>query len=367
MKWNPNRAHRARRRTIPLVAVVALLALAPAATASTHVLRPTSTAVGGGWTATPAGSDLAAALADNVTQPALPDTGSGFISSPAGGNNLTAVAVAAPTLAQGENVTGVTAWVYLGTGTTRSAALALYSGTTFLGMASVPAGNSPQWHAVTTPTPPTPAQAASLYVVVAPSGKTSTAVNAYAAYVDLETDAPDQPGSSNPVTTPPSGPANTTTSTDGATADSGSLDSPIAATLAPITELTAKPSGLVSVPVSCPAIQLSGCTGTIAIAPLTSPAPKQANLASSARRRKVVLRATRRFKVAAGAKAMVPVVLDRRTARVLRHKGRLRARVTVTTDLGDGKQATAVRTVTVRARRTVRHAPRQAVRGGSKH
>jgi hypothetical protein len=368
MKWNPNWTRRAGMRTIPL-AVAALLALAPAAAASSHALRPTTTAVGGGWTVSPAGSAIAAALADNVTQPALPDTGSGFITSPFSANSLTAVAVSAPTLAQGENITGVTAWVYVATGSTRSASLALYSGNTLLGWVPVPSGHSAQWYAVATRTPPTPAQAANLYMVVAPSGQTGTTVRAYAAYVDLETDAPDPSGSSTPATAPSPG-GNTGTGTDGAS-DGGSSTSPVAAALAPINALSAKPSGVVSVPVSCPAMRLFGCTGTVTIQALASPARKSANRATTARRRKVVMRATRRFKVAAGAKATVPVVLDRRTARFVRRKGRVRARVTVTTDLGGGKTAVAVRNVTLRARRTVRRpakntAPRGA-RGGSKH
>jgi hypothetical protein len=72
----------------------------------------------------------------------------------------------------------------------------------------------------------------------------------------------------------------------------------------------------------------------------------------------------RRFKIAAGSKAVVPVTLERRTARMLRHAGRARARVTVTTDLGDGKTSVASQTVTVRERRTVRRSPKRTTPHG---
>jgi hypothetical protein len=348
-------------RTIPLAALAALLALAPAASASTHLLRPTTTAAGGQWTATPAGSDIAAALADNVTQPSVPDTASGFITSPQNGNSYAAVAVPAPALATGENITGATAWFYLGTGTTRSASLVVASGTTVLGSAAVPSGQAPKWYAVPVPTALTPAQAASLYLAIAPAGNTSTAVKAYAAYVDVETDAL-PPSGTVPA---PSPTTSTGTSNPGTNGDQTIVpNSPFAATLASTAALTAKPSGVVGLPVICPAIQLSGCRGTVAIELL---ATRSSKAATTARRRKIVLRSTRRFKIAPGGKATVPVVLDRRTVRALRGKRRVRARVTITTDLGDGRRAVTVRTVTLRERRTAPRPGRQAARFGSRH
>src|SRR5205823_4860187 len=72
-----------------------------------------------------------------------------------------------------------------------------------------------------------------------------------------------------------SSPGSPTDGTQNATAGSGPSDSLLAATIGPIKALTAKPRGVVRVPVTCPAIQLSGCTGTIVIAPLASSAHKR--------------------------------------------------------------------------------------------
>src|SRR5205823_5959042 len=135
---------------------------------------------------------------------------------------------------------------------TRSASLALYSGTTLLGWLPVASGHSARWYALTIPAPPTPVQAANLYLVVAPGGNASTAVNVYAGYVDLQTDAPEPPASPSPDTT--SSPGSPTDGTQNATAGSGPSDSLLAATIGPIKALTAKPSGVVRVPVTCPAI-----------------------------------------------------------------------------------------------------------------
>jgi hypothetical protein len=358
---NSTKPRRVSLRILPLVVLAMLLVAAPTATASSQVLRPTTTAMGGGWTATPAGTSLAAALADDVSQPSVPDTASGFITSPSNGNSGAAVAIAAPTLAQGENVTGVTAWAYLATGSTRSAYISLYSNSTLLGWVPVWAGQSARWYALTLPTAPTAAQAASLYLVVSPNGNASTAVKVYAGYVALQTDAPDPTQGPSPDSAPPAESPATGTET---ASDSAPVDSPLAATLAPATQaLTAKQSGVVKVPVRCPAIQVFGCTGTITIELLGS-AGNRDKQATSARRRKIALRVKRHFKVAAGAKAIVPVVLNRRTARALRRKGRARARVTVSTELGNGKRAVNERTVTLRERRTVRRASQKSVRGG---
>jgi hypothetical protein len=353
-------------RSICLGGVVALLALCPAAGASTHILRPASTAASGQWSVVPAGSDVAASLADDIAQPAAPDTGTGFITSPAKGNSLTAVTISAPALATGENITGATAWVYLSTGSSRSATVALATSTTVLGTVSVPAGRSAQWVSVPTSVAPTAAQLAGAYLVIAPGGNTGSAVNAYAAYVDLETDAPDpSTGSADGSSTAGSSPSGTTAvGGDGAL---GGADASLAATVAHVAALVARPTDIVSVPIVCPVVQLSGCAGRVTIELLGPYTRSAARRMSAARRRKVVLRSTRRFKVAAGTRGRVPVVLDRRTARVLHRRGRARARITVTTDLGDGKRAVAVRTLNLRARRTARPTPRVVRRGGTRH
>ena len=123
------------------------------------------------------------------------------------------------------------------------------------------------------------------------------------------------------------------------------------------------------VPVSGPAVRVFGCTGTVTIESLGSASRSHAKLATEARRRKILLRSRRHFKLAAGVSTKIPVVLDRRTARLVRHNGRVRARVTVSTDIGDGKQAVSVRNVTLRERRIVRKTQKKASsRGGrSRH
>ncbi|MFL5911334.1 MAG: hypothetical protein ACJ768_12260 [Gaiellaceae bacterium] len=352
-----------KARLIPVLAVVALLASAQAATASSHVLRPTTTAGANGWTTVPFGTNIAAALADDVIQPAAPGTGTGYAVSPSSSNYWTAVGIAAPALAQGESITGATAWAYLATGSTRGASLSLYAGQTLLGWTAVPAGQTARWYSVPTMAAPTAAQAADLYVVLVPNGKTTnTAVTAYAAYVDLATVAPAEASTSALAGSAPS-----STPNGGGNATTGGPATPVAAALAPIAALTAKPSGVVNVPLTCPALSVFGCAGTVTVELLGATAKKSA---TEARRRKMVLRTKskgRHFKIAAGAKAMVPVTLERRTARMLRHAGRARARVTVTTELGGGKTSVASRTVTVRERRTVRRSTKSTPRGGNGH
>jgi hypothetical protein len=352
-------------RLISLVVASALLVLAPAASASTHLLRPVSTAAGGQWSVTPAGSDLAAALADDVVQPVAPATATGFVTSPSKGNSTAAALIAAPSLATGENITGATAWVYLSTGSTRSATVAISTATTLLGMVTVPAGRSPQWVAVPASAPPTPAQMAALYLAIAPSGS-SSAVTAYAAYVDLETDAPGATTAGSDSAAAGTGSSHPGTAANDGSAG-GSPDNSLAATVAPAAALVVRSTGLVPVPISCPVVQLSGCRGTVTIELFGTSAGSHDKALSVARRRKIALRSTRHFKVAAGAAANVPVVLDRRTARVLRRKGRVRARITVTTDLGAGKRVVATRTVNLRARRTARPTQRVTGHGGTRH
>ena len=351
-----------KARLIPVLAVAALLASAQAATASSHVLRPTTTAGVNGWTTVPFGTSISAALADDVTQPAAPGTGTGYVVSPTKSNSWTAVGIAAPQLSQDETISGATAWAYLATGATRGASLSLYSGQTLLGWTPVPAGQSARWYSVPTTAAPTAAQAASLYVVLVPNGYyTYSAVTAYAAYVDLATVVPAEASTPAPAGSNPS-----SQSGDGDAA-AGVPAAPVAAALVPVAGLKANPSGVVNVPLTCPALNVFGCTGTVTVQLLGSSAKKSA---SEARRRKVVMRTKgRRFKIAAGAKAMVPVTLERRTARTLRHAGRSRARVTVTTELGGGKTTVSSEIVTVRERRTVRRAPKRksTPHGGNGH
>jgi hypothetical protein len=103
--------------------------------------------------------------------------------------------------------------------------------------------------------------------------------------------------------------------------------------------------------VSCPELLAAGCTGTVTIEVVGRMPAAGKGAVTTARRRKM-MRSRRRYRVAAGKTASVPLKLDRRTARFVRRVRRARARVTITTDLAGGQHATSTSTVTLRARRT---------------
>lgn len=353
MRFLPLSQPLARTTRIAAITLIAAFAAAAPADASTYILRPTSTVSGAQWTVTPTGATIDSVLSDDVVQPTAPDTSTGYITSPLSATFSAAVGVAAPALTQGENVTGATAWVYLDTGATRPATVYIYTSSAVLGYAAVRAGQSPGWVSVPSNSVPTATQAASLRVAVQPFDfDTSTPIHVYGAYVALQTEGAAPADGTSPSTTVPGTTDGTTPPTTAVTGDTGSTESPFAATLPNFTALAVRRNGAVRVPVSCPGLQLPGCTGTVTLSlTLRTATSAERALVTGARRRKLVLR-SRAFKIAAGKTAQVPVRLNRRTERRFRPARQVRARVTVSTTLADGKRTETARTVTLRLRRT---------------
>ena len=110
-------------------------------------------------------------------------------------------------------------------------------------------------------------------------------------------------------------------------------------------------SGVASVRLKCPSEAFEGCQGSILIEALDAPGAKSKTLVS-ARRRPTKL-ATRRFKVAAGKGATIPVRLDRRNWRKFRKRKRVKVQITVTMENATGT-TTSTSTVSLRPARPKR-------------
>ena len=121
---------------------------------------------------------------------------------------------------------------------------------------------------------------------------------------------------------------------------------PVEISQAPVTLL---PQNRVPVGISCPETSAGGCEGVVKLGML-----KDGHEASvvAARRRPTSRKPVRgrKFRLAAGEKAVVPVKLSRRVARSLRGRRRAKLRVTVTVRTEAGVK-TVTDTITVKARR----------------
>ena len=104
--------------------------------------------------------------------------------------------------------------------------------------------------------------------------------------------------------------------------------------------------GTARVRVKCPSEAFEGCTGSVAIMELAATGQSRLDVQSS-RRRKSTKLGSRRFKVAAGKGATVPVRLDRRSFRKLKKRKRVKVQVNVTMENAAGT-TTKTRTVTLR-------------------
>lgn len=104
--------------------------------------------------------------------------------------------------------------------------------------------------------------------------------------------------------------------------------------------------------VTCPATSVGACLGTVT---LTLPAaPQSRGKAMAARRVRRVLGRSKRFRIAAGQKAVVPVTLSRRGVRAFRRSSRTRRSFKVIASVTTRSEAgtkTIARTLTVRAER----------------
>jgi hypothetical protein len=128
------------------------------------------------------------------------------------------------------------------------------------------------------------------------------------------------------------------------TGGTGSVIEAPVATLA-ASAIPVSDAGVARVRLRCPSEAFEGCAGSILIEALGATGAGKLDV-RSARRRKTKL-AIRRFKVAAGQGATIPVRLDRRSWRRYRRRTRVKVQVTVTMENATGT-TTSTQTVTLR-------------------
>jgi hypothetical protein len=131
------------------------------------------------------------------------------------------------------------------------------------------------------------------------------------------------------------------------------LQLPAATVATPPTPVTMTSSSTVPVPVYCPATAVGGCHGTVVLTLAGSSA--KGRIVAARREKGHALGRTRKFKIAAGQKAVVPVRLSRRGARIFKARRggarkvlKLTATVTTRSEAGVG---TSTRVITVTAAR----------------
>src|SRR5436305_3659182 len=126
------------------------------------------------------------------------------------------------------------------------------------------------------------------------------------------------PPGSNPAPPTDSGGSGSPLPEDLPGAPSG-FQPPLASVDAPAAPVTLTASGQVPVPIDCPATAVTGCNGTIVLT--VSGSAAKARVVAARRERGRVVGKSKRFKIAAGHKAVVPVQLSRRGARILNARG----------------------------------------------
>lgn len=287
---DPRKSHHNLLRPARSLVAAALLALAlvpSSAAAATYELRPVTTLQqDSGWTVTPSGTTVDAALAAPVTQPATPSTtGANLIASSTAAITA-AVGVAAPPLAANESVAGATAWIFASTGNGQPLTISLRTGATTIGTAHVAAGGPSGWLSVTAAGPLSASQVGDLSIALTSSGRNARALatTVYVAYVELTTTgAPATAGGGGVAGGGGGGGGGAAGTTTGAGAGGGgagggattgnpglvtsflpSLAAPsIAASSRPIVvsaRATSLPIGL-----SCPAVAVGGCHGMLTL------------------------------------------------------------------------------------------------------
>lgn len=322
------------------LALVALACAAAPAGAATYSLRPDTDSWNFGWAVTPFGAHGSTALADAVDQPAAPDTTTGYISSTTSGYSAW-YGLGTVTLAQGETVTGATLWAYLATGSARSVDMGIWSGWTRLADTTIPAGSAAGWYSVSTATALTQTQVDGLSIRFTPGGSgTSTPVQVYEAYAELDTSDPPPPSDPPPSSPPPSSPPPSTPPTT--TVAQAAVKIARAATYA-------VSSGQIPVGLFC-ATSKGYCTGTVTLEAPGSPAPSKRFALRAARRAKRVY-GRRSYKLAAGTHGRVPVAARRIFRHRIRHRAYLKVDVVVTQKDSSGHTTAYRREIRVRKKR----------------
>jgi hypothetical protein len=365
-----------RRLACTLVAALAVAALPTAAQAATYVLRPSKTVsgmFGSGWTSTPQTSTPDSVLAKAIIQPTAPSASS-FVTATnppsgdgdgdgggggggGGGYDVLGVQAAAPpSFGPGESVTSATAWVYLNTGTSQSVSVYLAIGYQPLASATIPAGKPAGWYSVSTNKALASTDLSQLTIWLTSQGPSgATNANAYAAYVQLDTNAPAHAGTGGQPTTSPTQTPST------APGLSGSGPSPISGSHAVWVDT---PNVIVSasqkdVPVdlSCAVATPGGCHGVLELrvlsgTPVAHGSAAGGPLAVTARcARGCRLLGRQSFNIAAGHTKRVKVHLAHSAGHLLHgHKSVTAQAVVITHDATNGAQTVKTSVTLTQAR-----------------
>jgi hypothetical protein len=373
----------ALRRLAVLAATLTTAIAATPADAAVYQLRPDSTFLASGWTATPAGTTLADATNDAVVAPTAPSTATDYVSSTQ--NNALSLYVGNLTLAPGETVTGVKVHMYLAAGSNRAPTVFLIHDLVTLATTAYPAGSPAGWYTTTYTGSLTQAELDALYLGVTPQGNGgSTPTYVYAAYAEVTTSDPppsdpppsdpppsdpppsdpppsdpppsdpppsDPPPGDSPTDPPPATPVptdNPTTPSDPTTPDPDA-GIPVVTIVEPALDIagtttTATPQGDVPVRASCARDRVGGCQGVIWLEEALDVAGAKLR---AARRTPKRFSKSKRYKLNPGQSRTIPVRLDRRTYRKFRRKRSFKVAVAVQEKGPQGQVLTERRTFRV--------------------
>jgi hypothetical protein len=319
-----------------LTAAFAASALAVPAAQADIVVRPVKTwNQDPTWLVTPSLSTPAAVLDDDVLQPQAPDT-TDYLSGTAKGTFDTAVGIASPALADGQSVTGATAWVYAGTGPNQWLTVSLWSGFNVLAWRAFPPGQAAAWRSVPVTQAVTSDQAKSLALLLRTDNSANTGWGRVsAAYVDLTTIGDPAPQESTP---PPA---------DEPPAGTGPAPPPEVDILERVVKVTIHRGHPVApLTLSCPTSAATRCRVQLTIRLLPS---------GSTRRLAVGARCGRgcrpigngSYTVAQGHRRKVRVRMSLRTGQVFGHRRRAKTRITVDSRDASGRRAVSNDVVTL--------------------
>jgi hypothetical protein len=329
-----------------LVAAVAALALLPgAAGAASYLLRPSyTTSLQSGWSVSPSSSSADAVLAKPVSQPATPATSSYLTAGPGSSGSWAGVGVAVPpAFATGETLKTTTAWVYLGTATSQTLDVSLWTGAWFAGfrelaVTTVPAGQPAGWYSVSTNTALSSTDLARLAIGLQPSG-TGANSKAYAAYAQVDTNDPPASASVPTVSPPPTTPQSPLTTPA----------TPVS--LASLTVTLSLKATSIPLTLDCAANVAGGCKGTVVISRL-GPTPKtstkshpRAQASRCARGCRVL--GSSRFNIAAGKRRHVKVHLAHSASRLFGRHHSVKVKATTTIRDRSGHNQTTSTTLTL--------------------
>lgn len=355
-------AHPIRRLSALGAAIALALALAPAAArADTYVVRPTSTGYQDpAWTTSPAGEDLAVALADPIAEPDVPSLSSDYATASSTQNQAWAsVALATPAVPAGQSASALTAWFYVRPGAGQSLSLSVWTGGFILGYKTIAAGQPAGWYSVSYSGSLSGSALSHLVLALdAGSGQGTPGPAAYAEYAEVTA-----PGAGQPAGGGSTG-ATTTTGGGDVAGTPGAPEAPAAVLSAPTVVLPglaavqtlAGPAPHLGVNLECPATSVGGCHGVVTLRLLGAPRPLHGRRSGHAQARARDSRCARgcrnltreSFSVAAGRRRRVRLPLGRMALAMIPRGTEVRARLTVSSHDAVHPSSTVVRTVTLR-------------------